>query len=66
MADPTEGETDSEDEAVAGGSQIPDESTLLGAGGIEQEVLAEAARAEGELADPSHDDDEGADEGAQV
>ncbi|HZU76111.1 MAG TPA: hypothetical protein VFA70_05055 [Dehalococcoidia bacterium] len=40
----------------------PDESTLLGATGVEAEVLAEAARAEAELRDPNADppDDEGA------
>jgi hypothetical protein len=31
----------------------PDESTLLGATGVEEEVLAEAARAEAELNDPA-------------
>ena len=31
----------------------PDESTLLGAAGVEEEVLAEAARAEAELNDPA-------------
>ena len=43
----------------------PDESTLLGASGVEAEVLAETARAEAELADPTHDDSADS-EGAEV
>lgn len=40
----------------------PDESTLMGVSGVEQEVLAEAARAEAQLsgADDAEVDDEGA------
>jgi hypothetical protein len=65
MAEPTDDGVDEDDDAPVIESGIPDESTLLGASGIEQEVLAEAARAEGELADPSHDDGE-EDDGSQV
>ena len=43
----------------------PDESTLLGVPGVEAEVLAELARAEGEMNDPSAPDDPDA-AGAQV
>jgi hypothetical protein len=43
----------------------PDESTLMGVTGVEAEVLAELARAEGEMSDPSAPDDPDAD-GAQV
>jgi hypothetical protein len=35
----------------------PDESTLMGSTGVEAEVLAELARAEGEMSDPSAPDD---------
>jgi hypothetical protein len=44
---------------------IPDESRLLGRVGIEEEVLAELARAEAKLSDPSAPDDPDA-AGAQV
>jgi hypothetical protein len=44
---------------------IPDESTLLGAVGVEAEVLAELARAEAKMNDPSAPDDPDA-AGAQV
>ncbi|HUZ70739.1 MAG TPA: hypothetical protein VMU65_13605 [Candidatus Saccharimonadales bacterium] len=44
---------------------IPDESTLMGVVGVEAEVLAELARAEGKMSDPSAPDDPDA-EGAQV
>jgi hypothetical protein len=43
----------------------PDESTLMGSTGVEAEVLAELARAEGEMSDPSAPDDPDA-AGAQV
>ena len=43
----------------------PDESTLMGATGVEAQVLAELARAEGEMSDPSAPDDPDA-AGAQV
>jgi hypothetical protein len=44
---------------------VPDESTLLGRVGVEEEVLAELARAEAKLSDPSAPDDPDA-AGAQV
>ena len=44
----------------------PDESVLLGATGVEEEVLAELARAEAELQDPDAPDDDPAAKGAQV
>jgi hypothetical protein len=44
---------------------IPDESTLIGAVGVEAQVLAELARAEAKMSDPSAPDDPDA-EGAQV
>jgi hypothetical protein len=44
---------------------IPDESGLLGKIGVEEEVLAELARAEAKLSDPSAPDDPDA-AGAQV
>jgi hypothetical protein len=44
---------------------IPDESVLMGKVGVEAEVLAELARAEARLADPSAPDDPDA-AGAQV
>ena len=44
---------------------IPDESTLLGRVGVEDEVLAELARAEAKLSDPTAPDDPDA-AGAQV
>ena len=46
-------------------ARIPDESTLLGKSGVEEEVLAELARAEAKLHDPSAPDDPDA-AGAQV
>jgi hypothetical protein len=45
---------------------IPDESTLLGKVGVEEEVLAELARAEAKLNDPSAPDDDPDAAGAQV
>jgi len=42
----------------------PDESTLLGVSGVQAEVLADLARAEGDLADP--DAEEPDERGAQV
>ena len=44
---------------------IPDESILLGKAGVEEEVLAELARAEAKMSDPSAPDDPDA-AGAQV
>lgn len=59
--------TDTEDEDESDlEDQPPDESTLLGAGGVEEEVLAELARAEGELSDPNAPDEPDDEEGAQV
>ncbi len=55
-------DSDSDPEAA---DTIPDESTLLGAAGVEAEVLAELARAEGEMSDPSAPDNPDA-AGAQV
>ena len=43
---------------------IPDESTLLGKSGVQEEVLAELARAEAEMSNPSGDDSDAT--GAQV
>ena len=47
------------DDLVEDDNRPPDESTLLGAEGVEADVLAELARAEGEMAE-GKDDDEGA------
>jgi hypothetical protein len=58
------GNTD-EDEADLE-NQPPDESTLLGATGVEEEVLAELARAEAELSDPNAPDEPEDEKGAQV
>lgn len=44
---------------------IPDESTLMGREGVEAEVLAELARAEGKMSDTSAPDDPDA-AGAQL
>jgi len=45
----------------------PDESTLMGKAGVEEEVLAELARAEAEMSKPEDgDDDEDESEGAEV
>jgi hypothetical protein len=56
------GDDDSDEEPS---NAPPDESTLMGRGGVEEEVLAELARAEGEMNDPSAPD--GTDDaGAQV
>jgi hypothetical protein len=59
LGDGSEGTADDADE------RIPDESTLLGKVGVEEEVLAELARAEAKLNDPSAPDDPDA-AGAQV
>ncbi len=45
--------------------RIPDESTLMGRTGVEEEVLAELARAEAKMRDPSLTNDPDA-AGAQV
>lgn len=47
-------------------TEPPDGSTLLGATGVEQEVLAELARAEGELNDPDAPDEGPDEEGSEV
>lgn len=47
-------------------NEPPDESTLLGTTGVEEEVLAELARAEAELSDPNAPDEPDDEEGAQV
>ena len=54
-----------ETEAPLPEDEPPDESTLMGKSGVEEEVLAELARAEGELSDAS-DDEESDDRGAQT
>jgi hypothetical protein len=69
MSDTTPAEeTDLDDgaeETAAEDESIPDESTLLGKIGVEEEVLAELARAESKMNDPSAPDDPDA-AGAQV
>ena len=47
-------------------NEPPDESTLLGATGVEEEVLAELARVEAELSDPNAPDEPADEKGAQV
>ena len=47
-------------------NEPPDESTLLGVPGVEEEVLAELARAEAELNDPNAPDEPTDEKGAQV
>ena len=47
-------------------NEPPDESTLLGVPGVEEEVLAELARAEAELSDPNAPDEPPDEKGAQV
>ena len=47
-------------------NESPDESTLLGATGVEEEVLAELARAEAELSDPNAPDEPADETGAHV
>jgi len=66
LADETDPDDGSEGAAAEDeDARIPDESTLLGKGGVEEEVLAELARAEAKLNDPSAPDDPDA-AGAQV
>jgi len=55
-----------EDEAPEERDRIPDESTLMGKGGVEAEVLAELARAEGKMNDPTESDDDPDARGAEV
>ena len=59
------GDTAEEDESDLE-NEPPDESTLLGATGVEEEVLAELARAEAELSDPNAPDEPADEKGAQV
>lgn len=56
---------DDSDSDLEADDTIPDESTLLGSTGVEAEVLAALARAEGEMSDPSAPDNPDA-AGAQV
>ena len=59
MTDPTPDPTETPDDALEEDDRPPDESTLVGAEGVEADVLAELARAEGEMAE-GRDNDEGA------
>ena len=63
MPDETPENGEPEDELEE--NEPPDESTLLGATGVEEEVLAELARAEAELSEGRDETDEEA-RGAQV
>ena len=63
MSDATDSPGDTSEPEAA--DTIPDESTLMGKVGVEAEVLAELARAEAKMSDPSAPDDPDA-EGAQV
>jgi len=56
---------ENQDDTPVKEDEPPDESTLLGKAGVEEEVLAELARAEAKLAEPGDADDPDA-EGAQV
>jgi hypothetical protein len=57
--------TAAEEPATEDEERIPDESTLMGRSGVEDEIRAELARAEAKMNDPSGADDPDA-EGAQV
>jgi hypothetical protein len=61
--------TEVDDEAEApidtAHESVPDESSLMGKVGIEEEILAELARAEAKMSDPTAPDDPNA-AGAQV
>ena len=57
--------TSDERSGEAEDKRIPDESTLMGGSGVEEEVLAELARAEATMSDSSAPDDADA-RGAQV
>jgi hypothetical protein len=63
-APPDEADNDDDSDEEPSDSP-PDESTLMGKGGVEEEVLAELARAEAEMSDPSAAEDSD-DAGAQV
>lgn len=65
MTPQDDADTDDEDESDLE-NEPPDESTLLGATGVEEEVLAELARAEAELNDPNAPDESADEKGAQV
>ena len=54
------------DSAADQSDEPPDESVLLGATGVEEQVLAELARAEAELQDPDAPDEDPDAAGAQV
>jgi hypothetical protein len=54
-----------EDPAESVHEPVPDESILLGKVGVEEEILAELARAEAKMSDPSAPNDPDA-AGAQV
>lgn len=54
-----------DDEVAADEEHVPDESTLVGRIGVDDEIRAELARAEAKMNDPSGADDPDA-EGAQV
>jgi hypothetical protein len=64
-ADPDAGDEPDDVSEPEADDTPPDESTLMGATGVEAEVLAELARAEGEMSDPSAPDNPDA-AGAQV
>jgi hypothetical protein len=57
--------TSDEQSVEAKDKRIPDESSLMGRSGVEEEVLAELARAEATMSDGSAPDDADA-RGAQV
>lgn len=59
LKEPIEDESDLEDEP-------PDGTILMGMTGVEEEVLAELARAEAELSNPSAPDEPEGEEDAQV
>lgn len=63
---PPEQEPDADEASEEQGDRIPDESTLMGKGGVEEEVLAELARAEGKMNDPDETEDDPDARGAQV
>lgn len=64
--DPQSADDQTDEDSAVEDERIPDESTLIGAKGVEEEVLAELARAEAKLSDPSAPDDDPEAEGAQV
>ena len=63
---PPEEEPDADEASEQQDDRIPDESTLMGKGGVEEEVLAELARAEGKMNDPDETEDDPDARGAQV